>query len=242
MAAGSAIVVVALVCGTVVYRSLSVSAWAPMGGEASKDAARRPAPEWQMAPPPLPVFPRPEDRATYEKGRRLLATGEARVALGPLTEAARRFPSDAAVVHDYGLALERAGEVDRALFQLEHAARLAPAVADYRRDLVRALVAAGRKGPAARQIDELLARDPTDPVAAEMLARLASPPAGAPPAAEATIAGNGGTQTRAAPAVGAFTNADLGRPPAPRSPVPVFPVVTLPAAAPAAPAGASPPA
>jgi len=63
----------------------------------------------------VPVVARPEDRANYEKGRRLLAAGEAKRALEPLTAAARAMPRDAAVAHDYGIALIRTGDTDRGL-------------------------------------------------------------------------------------------------------------------------------
>ena len=55
------------------------------------DAAARPVPESGdgTAPVELPAVARPEDRANYEKGRRLLAAGDPKRALEPLTEAAR---------------------------------------------------------------------------------------------------------------------------------------------------------
>jgi Flp pilus assembly protein TadD len=58
----------------------------------------------------VPIVARPEDRANYEKGRRLLAAGEAKRALEPLTAAAHAMPRDAAVAHDYGIALVRTGD------------------------------------------------------------------------------------------------------------------------------------
>jgi Flp pilus assembly protein TadD len=118
---------VAIAAGVLVWRSLRAPAWAPMPG-AVADAAARPAPEPAAgaATVELPAVARPEDRANYEKGRKLLAAGNPKRALEPLTEAARALPHDPDVAHDYGLALVRTGDEDRGLFQLERASRLAP--------------------------------------------------------------------------------------------------------------------
>lgn len=233
--AGSAVALIALAGGIFVYRSLRGPDWSPLP-EAGTGASipRSPAPTWEMEAPPLPAFPRPEDRASYERGRRLLAAGDAKRALGPLTEAAHRLPRDPAVVHDYGLALVRTGEVDLGLFQLEYASRLAPGIGTYRLDLIRALLAAGRRGPAARELGELLARDPTNLAAAELRASLT----------EGTVAAGGVTSPGTAagsvdlggaaavaggsprPAEGgtAFTNEDLER----RRRAPAVPAVVSP--------------
>jgi tetratricopeptide (TPR) repeat protein len=192
----------------------------------------------------LPALPRPEDRAIYEKGRRLLADGDAKGALGPLTEAARRLPRDPVVLHDYGLALVRTGNDDLGLFKLEHASRLAPGIGSYRLDLIRALLAAGRQGPAARELRELLARDPTDLVAAELLASLtdgtftaggvASPGAAVGSVKLGGAAGGAGSP-RPVEGGAAFTNEDLER----RRTAPSAPVVLSPAVV--APGASSPP-
>jgi predicted Zn-dependent protease len=174
----------------------------------------------------LPAVARPEDRLTYEKGRRLLAAGEAKRALVPLTEAARALPRDPAVAHDYGLALVRTGDTDRGLFQLERASRLAPGIESYRLDLIRALLAAGRRGPAARELQEVLTRDPANQGAAEMLAGLGATTGGAASPAIDLGGASASGSPRPAPAGGAFTNDDLGRPSAPRAtPAPRAPSV-----------------
>jgi tetratricopeptide (TPR) repeat protein len=231
---------VAIAAGVLVSRSLRAPVWAPMPG-AIADVGARPssASTPDAAPTDLPAFARPEDRASYEKGRRLLAAGDARRALGPLTEAARGLPGDPLVAHDYGLALVRAGEEDRGLFQLEHASRMAPGIESYRVDLIRALLAAGRRGPAARELQELLVRDPANQEAAEMLASLAGPAGdtrgqGAAGAASPSMdlggAASGTGSSRPPPVGGAFTNEDLGRRPAARPPS-VAPVTPSPAVA-----------
>jgi tetratricopeptide (TPR) repeat protein len=174
---------------------------------------------WEMEAPPLPTFPRPEDRAIYEKGRRLLAAGDAKGALGPLAEASRRLPRDPVVMHDYGLALVQAGREDLGLFKLEHASRMVPGIGTYRLDLVRALLAAGRRGPAVRELEELLARDPTHLEAAELLASLpAMVPEGgvaSPGLAAGSMdlggASDGGESPRPMEGGAAFTNEDLGQ-------------------------------
>jgi hypothetical protein len=229
------VAIVALAAGILVYRSFRSPEWAPLPGAGSADAGPRPVPssEPEAAPSELPAFARPEDRASYESGRRLLAAGEARRALGPLADAVRGLPRDPVVAHDYGLALVRAGEEDRGLFQLERASRLAPGIGTYRMDLIRALVAAGRRGPAARELEELLARDPANQGAAELLASLRGAPAAGStgePGAGGTIdlgGASSGTGARPSPGATAFTNEDLARrrtggpaPVAPASPVP----------------------
>ena len=227
--AGGAVVLVAIAGGVLVSRSLRAPDWARIPG-AIAEAVARPSRASSPEAAPVPAFPHPEDRASYEQGRRLLAAGQAKRALGPLGDAVRGLPQDPAVAHDYGLALVGAGEEDRGLFQLEHASRLAPGIQSYRLDLIRALLAAGRRGPAARELQELLARDPTNQSAAEMLAGLAATTgsAAAPGAAPSSIdlggAASGSGPARPAPVGGAFTNEDLGRrPAAPPSPVPIRP-------------------
>lgn len=244
-----AVAIVAVAAGVLVYRSLRAPAWAPLPGSVA-DTGPRPAPSStpDAAPTDLPAFARPEDRASYEKGRRLLAAGDAKRALGPLSDAARGLPRDPVVAHDYGLALVRAGEEDRGLFQLERASRLAPGIGTYRLDLIRALLAAGRRGPAARELEQVLARDPTNQAAAELLASLTGgttaaggpgePGSGAtmdlggaaPSAAGSARPGHGGTS---------FTNEDLERrgPAPPASPAPILasPVIASPTAPPPSP-------
>ena len=221
--AGGAMALVALAAGIVISRSLRAPDWAPIPGAVAEVVGRpSPASTPDAAPTDLPAFARPEDRASYERGRRLLAAGDARRALAPLNEAARGLPHDPLVAHDYGLALVRAGDADRGLFQLEHASRLAPGIESYRLDLIRALLVAGRRGPAARELQELLVRDPANQEAAEMLASLGrvTGVAGgeaslgtAAPSMDLGGAGSGTGSSRPAPAGGAFTNEDLGRRP-----------------------------
>jgi len=251
--AGGAVALVALVAGTCVYRSMRGPDWAPIPGAAMRaTTGRAPSPAWEMEAPALPDFPRPEDRASYEKGRRLLAAGDAKGALGPLTEAARRLPGEPVVVHDYGLALVRAGHEDLGLFQLEHASRLAPGIGSYRLDLIRAFLAAGRRGPAVRELEELVARDPTNAAAAELLASLTDATvtsaggASPGPAPESMDLGGaaGGADSPRPEGGAAFTNEDLGRrrtaPPAPVTPAPA--VAAPNASSPALLASPSPPA
>jgi tetratricopeptide (TPR) repeat protein len=212
---------VAIAGGVLVWRSLRAPDWAPLPG-AVADAAAPPAsvatPD--AAPNDLPAVARPEDRTGYEKGRRLLAAGEAKRALQPLTEAARALPRDPAVAHDYGLALVRTGDADRGLFQLERASRLAPSIESYRLDLIRALMAEGRRGPAARELQELLTRDPANQGAAEMLASLGVATGSAGSASPTMDLGgaSGGGSPRPVPVGGAFTNEDLERRRAPVAP------------------------
>jgi hypothetical protein len=219
--AGSVMAVVAAAGGILVWRSLRAPEFAPVSGTVAEAAvppalASTPAP----AATEVPTVARPEDLATYERGRRLLAAGQVKRALEPLTEAARALPHDAAVAHDYGIALMRTGDADRGLFQLERASRLAPGVGSYRIDLIRELMAAGRRGPAARELQEILTRDPANQGAAEMLASLGvatGSAGGASPAMDLGGAGGGGSP-RPAPAGGAFTNDDLERRRAPMAP------------------------
>jgi hypothetical protein len=203
--------------GLLLYRSLRSPVWAPLPGTVTDMVARPSAAATPDAgPTELPAAPRPEDRAAYEKGRRLLADGDAKRALGPLGDAARALPRDPVVAHDYGLALVKSGDVDRGLFQLERASRLAPGIGSYRMDLIRALLGAGRRGAAAREAEQVLARDPTNQEAAQLLASLT----GAAPAGGATdtaptidMGGAAASTTRPAPGAsgGSFTNEDLER-------------------------------
>jgi len=218
---GSVMAVVATAGGIFLWRSLRAPEFAPAPGTVAEAAA--PATPASTPAPPLtevPLMARPEDRATYEKGRRLLAAGEAKRALEPLTEAARVMPRDAAVAHDYGIALVRTGDTDRGLFQLERASRTAPGIESYRIDLIRALMAAGRRGPAARELQELLTRDPANQGAAEMLASLGVATGGAGGASPTIDLGgaSGGGSPRPVPVGGAFTNEDLERRRAPMAP------------------------
>ena len=221
--AGSVMAVVAAAGGIFVWRSLRAPEFAPAPGTVAEAAAPpTPASTPDPARTEAPVVARPEDRAGYEKGRRLLAAGEAKRALEPLTEAARALPRDPAVAHDYGLALVRTGDADRGLFQLERASRLAPGIESYRLDLIRALIAAGRRGPAARELQEVLARDPSNQGAVEMLASLGVATGSAGSASPTLDLGgaSGGGSPRPAPVGGAFTNEDLERRRAPVAPVP----------------------
>jgi hypothetical protein len=223
------VAVVTAGAGLLLYRSLRSPAWAPLPGTAS-DMAARPSPPATPDPGPteIPAAARAEDRAAYEKGRRLLADGDAKRALGPLGDAARALPRDPVVAHDYGLALVKSGDEDRGLFQLERASRLAPGIGSYRMDLIRALLAAGRRGPAAREVEQVLARDPTNQEAAQLLASLTgAAPAGSATGTAPTIdmggAAPAASGTRPASSGGSFTNEDLERrrgetPPPPRSP------------------------
>jgi len=221
---------VALAGGVLVWRSLRAPVWAPLPDAIPDTRAPRP-PASTPALSEVTAVARPEDRLEYEKGRRLLAAGEAKRALVPLTEAARRLPRDPAVAHDYGLALIRTGDPDRGLFQLERASRLAPGIESYRLDLIRALLAAGRRGPAARELQEVLKRDPANQGAAEMLAGLGAATGGAASPGMDLGGASGSGSPRPVPAGGAFTNDDLGRPSAPRA----TPVPRAPSVAPASP-------
>ena len=224
---------VATGAGVLVYRSFRSPAFAPLPGMATEMVARPSVAETpDPGPTELPAAPRPEDRAAYEKGRRLLAAGDARRAVGPLGDAARALPRDPVVAHDYGLALVKTGDEDRGLFQLERASRLAPGIGSYRMDLIRALLAAGRRGAAAREVEQVLARDPTNQEAAQLLASLTgAAPAGGSTDSGPTIdmggAAAGASSTRPASSGGSFTNEDLerrrGGPPAAPSPSPSAP-------------------
>jgi hypothetical protein len=237
--AGGAVALVAIAGGVLVSRSLSAPQWAHIPGALAEVVARPSrASSPEAAPLPAPAFPRPEDRASYDQGRRLLAAGEVKRAVGPLGDAARGLPQDAAVAHDYGLALVGAGERDRGLFQLEHASRLAPGIESYRVDLIRALLAAGRRGPAARELQELLTRDPTNQSAAEMLAGLSattgaaggqSAPGATPSSMDLGGAAGGSGSPRPGAVGGAFTNEDLGRRPAAPTPSAISPSPAPPA-------------
>ena len=229
--AGGGLLLVALAGGVLVWRSLRAPEWAPLPGAATERGAPRAPAAPSDETSALPAVARPEDPAEYEKGRRLLAAGEAKRALVPLTEAARGLPRDPAVAHDYGLALIRTGDTDRGLFQLERASRLAPGIESYRLDLIRALLAAGRRGPAARALQEVLTRDPANQGAAEMLAALGATTGGAASPAIDLGGASASGSPRPAPAGGAFTNDDLGRPSAPRA----TPVPRAPSVAPASP-------
>ena len=219
--AGSVMAVVATAGGVLVWRSLRAPEFAPAPGAVAETAAPpTPASTPALVPTDVPIVARPEDRANYDKGRRLLAAGEAKRALEPLTAAAHAMPRDAAVAHDYGIALVRTGDTDRGLFQLERASRTAPGIESYRVDLIRALMAAGRRGPAARELQAILARDPANQGAAEMLASLGvgtGSAGGASPAMDLGGASGGGSP-RPTPAGGAFTNEDLERRRAPVAP------------------------
>jgi hypothetical protein len=226
---GSVMAVVATAGGIFVWRSLRAPEFAPAPGTVAEAATPlTPASSPDPALTDVPVVARPEDRAAYEKGRRLLAAGEAKRALEPLTAAVRAMPRDAAAAHDYGIALVRTGDIDRGLFQLERASRTAPGIESYRLDLIRALIAAGRRGPAARELQEVLARDPSNQGAIEMLASLgvATGSAGGSSPTMDLGGASGGGSPRPAPVGGAFTNEDLERrraPGGPASPAPASP-------------------
>jgi hypothetical protein len=220
-------VVAAALIGFYVNRLFQTGGWSLPG---SSPATAVPAPVARAAPEAAaePDFPRVEDRAGYQKGRRLLAAGDARGALPPLTDAARALPNDAAVAHELGTALLQTGEEDRGLFHLERAARLAPGIASYRMDLARALATTGRRGPAARELEGILAGEPGHVEAGQLLATVR----GRPPAAEAGEAAGGGVDMGGAAAAdpprpatgGVFTNDDLERRRgAPASPPPSSP-------------------
>ena len=95
-------------------------------------------------------------------------------------------------------------------------------------DLIRELMTAGRRGPAARELQEILNRDPANAGAAEMLASLGvatGSAGGASPTMDLGGASGGGSP-RPAPVGGAFTNEDLERrraPGGPASPAPASP-------------------
>jgi predicted Zn-dependent protease len=211
--------VVATAGGIFVWRSLRAPEFAPAPGTIA-EAAAPPTPASTPAPAEVPALARPEDRASYDKGRRLLAAGEVKRSLEPLTDAVRALPHDPAVAHDYGIALVRSGDADRGLFQLERASRLAPGIGSYRIDLVRELMAAGRRGPAVRELKEILTRDPANAGASEMLASLGVAMGSASSASPTMDLGGatGGGSPRPAPAGGAFTNEDLERRRAPMAP------------------------
>jgi hypothetical protein len=86
--------------------------------------------------------------------------------------------------------------------------------------LIRALMTAGRRGPAARELQEILTRDPSNQGAAEMLASLGVATGSAGGASPTIDLGgaSGGASPRLAPAGGAFTNEDLERRRVPRAP------------------------
>ncbi len=245
MVVGGAVALVAVAAGLLVSRSLRGVDWALLPGAVVGSATgRSPSSAPEMEAPALPAFPRPEDRASYDKGRRLLAAGDAKGALGPLTEAALGLPHDPAVVHDYGLALVSAGQEDLGLFQLEHASRLSPGTGAYRLDLIRALLAAGRRGAASRELGELLARDPANLEARELLASLTDGTAAAGASPDAAAGGmdlggaaGGAGSPHSVGGSGAFTNEDLER----RRTAAPTPVMPSPAAvAPSAPSPAPP--
>ena len=226
-AAGAGAMVVAVAGGLLVHRLLreprSVAARVT-----TLPLSARPTPStWPLEPV---VVRRPDDRAIYAKGQRLLAAGDARGALRPLAEVARRFPRDHAVVHDYGVALVRAGVQDLGIFQLDHASRLAPGIGAYRLDLIRALLAAGRAGPAGRELSALLERDPANVEAAALLASVTG---------GMSVTGS----RRREDGQTAFTDDDLGRHRPPQPPAKVsLPESVIPSVAPHAPsASPSPP-
>jgi tetratricopeptide (TPR) repeat protein len=163
-----------------------------------------------------------EDRAAFDRGRRLLEAGAVRASLGPLTRAAEAFPEDALVIYTYGTALWRAGWQDRALFQLEKAVLLAPGAASYHVTLALALVRAGRRERAMQEYQTAYQLDPTNAAAAEALATsgfrtAAEPtgfrePAGGAPGAGATVDMGGSSRRTVAPSAApgrVFTNEDL---------------------------------
>jgi tetratricopeptide (TPR) repeat protein len=230
---GAAVLAAGLV-GLYVNRTFRTGRWALTPDPDATGGVLPRAPAAPAEPHPEPRFPATEDRASYQKGRRLLAAGDAKAALAPLSDAVRALPNDAAAAHEYGLALVQSGEHDRGLFQLEKAARLAPGISSYRVDLARALAAAGRRGQAQRELDALLQRDPANAAAVEARAALGGPAAtDASPAPgdgvdlggaarEPTPAGAATGAEPPRPAAGtAFTNDDLAKrrsgPPAPRT-------------------------
>lgn len=153
------------------------------------------------APPPSPVAEETPDvtaslRAA-DRGRRLLAAGDARAALPVLASAVQGRPDDAELAHLYGTALWSSGARDHGLFQLERAVRLDPQAEGYRQDLSRALQSMGRPGAAAR-----------------VLYGPAMPPpsaAGPPLAAPGGTADLGGAGTGAFKGRHEFTDEDLRR-------------------------------
>lgn len=107
--------------------------------------------------------------ADYEAGRRLMNGGDAEEAVPRLQAAVDASPGNAEYRSALGFALWRTGDVDGGLASHAEAARL-----DRRLQTVyaRSLDAAGRSAEAARQYEEILARDPGSSVVAEDLGRL----------------------------------------------------------------------
>jgi tetratricopeptide (TPR) repeat protein len=209
-------VLVAAALGFYVKRMFQTGGWALAGPAVIEASAAPAAAAAATEDAPGPAFPRTEDRAAFQSGRRLLAAGDAKGALAPLSNAARMLPNDASVAHEYGTALMQAGEQDRGLFHLERAARLAPGIVSYRMDLARALAAAGRRGPAARELEGVLQREPGHVGAAEALAGLRGQPladeSGQLPGGGVDLGGAARAPGSPRPSEGtSFTNDDLAR-------------------------------
>lgn len=107
--------------------------------------------------------------AEYEAGRRLMNAGDLAAAVPRLQAAVDASPGNAEYQSALGFALWRSGDTEGGLASHAEAARLDPRLQTV---YARSLDAAGRTAEAARQYEEILARDPASSVVAEDLGRL----------------------------------------------------------------------
>lgn len=140
LAAGAALVHVLRADGFEVSRTMATDVPAPA-----------PGPEAASVPAERAAMPERWDALrAAERGRRLLAAGQVKDALGVLGPASHALPDSAELAHLHAEALWRFGSRDRAVFQYQRALRLSPATEAYREDLARALRSVGRVAEAAR--------------------------------------------------------------------------------------------
>lgn len=125
--------------------------------------ATRPAELPSAAPPTAPGV------ADYEAGRKLMNGGDPAQAVGRLQAAVEASPGNAEFQSALGYALWRSGDREGGLAAQAEAARLDPRL---QVGYARSLDAAGKSAEAARQYEEILARNPDAAVVAEDLGRL----------------------------------------------------------------------
>ncbi|HXK12087.1 MAG TPA: tetratricopeptide repeat protein [Vicinamibacteria bacterium] len=120
------------------------------------------------APPP-PASPLPSADSDAQKGQRLLSQGRAAEALPFLEKAAAADPSNADLRQLIGQALWQTGDRERALDRYSEAARLAPG--RYRLSYGQTLDSIGRTAEATSEMEAVLAAQPGNTTAQEILAR-----------------------------------------------------------------------
>jgi Flp pilus assembly protein TadD len=118
---------------------------------------------------PAPALPAGAGATDYEAGRRQMNSGDPAGAVARLAAAVAADPGNAEYHNVYAFALLRSGDRDGAIAAFAEAARLDPR---QQMQYARSLDTAGRGAEAARQYEEILARNPGATTVQEDLGRL----------------------------------------------------------------------